>query len=67
MKTLEHAAAVGVFAMIDPKIRYDYNFTTYYTYKLTHRRISTRFIQIAGTIFLATSIALSVYFRFFPT
>jgi hypothetical protein len=50
--------------MINPKIRYKYNFTTYYTYKLTHKRISTRFVQVAGTVFLATSLVMSVYSKF---
>ncbi len=50
--------------MINPKVRYKYNFTTYYTYKLTHRRISTRFVQVAGTVFLASSLTINLYFKF---
>jgi hypothetical protein len=50
--------------MINPKLRYDFNFTTYYTYKLTHRRLSTQLIQRLGTVFLMTSIALSLYAHF---
>jgi len=51
--------------ILNPKLRYEYNFTTYYTYKLTHRRISTHFVQVAGTFFLATSLAIQTYFAFF--
>lgn len=50
--------------MLNPKLRYEYNFTTYYTYKLTHRRLSTRFVQVGGTVFLASSLAISLYSKF---
>lgn len=50
--------------MIDPKLRGEFDFTTYYTYKLTHRRLSTQFMRIAGIIFVATSLAINLYFKF---
>lgn len=51
--------------MLNPRLRYEYNFTTYYTYKLTHKRLSTRFVQILGTIFLTVSLAVSLYANVF--
>ena len=51
--------------MLNPKLRYDYTFTSYYTYKLTHHRLSTNFIRIAAIIFLTTSLGLNIYFKFF--
>lgn len=51
--------------MLNPRLRYTYNFTTYYTYKLTHRRLSTRFVQVIGTFFLAASLGIQLYFKVF--
>ena len=51
--------------LLDPKLRYEYNFTSYYTYKLTHKRLSTRFVQISGTCFLVSSLGINPYFKFF--
>jgi hypothetical protein len=50
--------------MINPKLRYKYNFTTYYTYKLTRQPLSTRFVQIMGTVFIASSLGITLFFRF---
>lgn len=49
---------------INPDLDYDYSFTSYYTYKLTHRRISTGFHRHAATAFLSLSIAINAYYRF---
>ena len=50
--------------LINPKLQYKYDFTTYYTYKLTRRRLSTRFMQVAGTLFTGASLVISLYFKF---
>jgi hypothetical protein len=47
--------------MLNPKLRYDYTFTSFYTYKLTHKRLSTQFIRVAGIIFLSSSLVLTLY------
>ncbi len=49
--------------MLDPTLRYDYSFASYYTYKLTRQKLSVRFVQVVGTFFLLSSIALTMYFR----
>ena len=46
--------------MLNPKLRYDYTFTSYYTYKLTHKRLSTQFIRIAGIVFLSASLIVGL-------
>ena len=50
--------------MLNPRIRYEYNFTTFYTYKLTNRRLSTRFVQIAGSCFLVAMLAITTVSHF---
>ena len=52
---------------LNPRTDYDYAFSSYYTNKLTHQRlnISTEFIKKSGLIFLAASLLINVYFRFF--
>ncbi|TSC85859.1 MAG: hypothetical protein G01um10148_767 [Parcubacteria group bacterium Gr01-1014_8] len=53
--------------MLNPKLRYQYNFTTYYTYKLTHKRLSTKFVQVAGTFFIVASLTISLSAKFLPS
>ena len=48
----------------DPRIDYDYEFASFYTYRITRGLISGKFLRFAGTIFVTLSIALSLYFRF---
>ena len=45
---------------IDPTVAYDYSFSTYYMYKVTHRWISERFIAIVGLIFLSSSLIINI-------
>lgn len=47
-----------------PHLDYDYSYTSYYTYKLTHQRISTRFIARTGMLFTSLSIILTLFFKF---
>lgn len=49
---------------IDPAVDYDYGFSSYYTHKLTHQRLSKRFIATAALFFLVASLAINIYFRF---
>jgi hypothetical protein len=49
---------------IDPTLDYGYSFSSFYTYKLTHRRLSQRFIKYAGLAFLVGSVAINAYFKF---
>jgi hypothetical protein len=49
---------------INPKINYDFAWTTYYTYKLTNQRISNTFYKHAATTTLVLCIALNLYFKF---
>jgi hypothetical protein len=49
---------------IDPSVDYDYGFSSYYTYKLTHHRLSKRFIANAALFFLVASLAINLYFKF---
>jgi len=49
---------------IDPTLDYDYSFSSFYTYKLTHQHLSQRIIKYAGLVFLIGSIAISIYFKF---
>jgi len=50
---------------IDPHLDYDYGFSSYYTYKLTRRRLSKRFIANAALSFLVASLAINIYFKLF--
>jgi len=49
---------------IDPAVDYEYGFSSYYTYKLTNRRLSQRFIANAAVFFLVASLAITIYLRF---
>ena len=49
---------------INPKINYDYNWATFYTYKFTQNRISELFFKRATVIFLVTSLVLNIYLKF---
>lgn len=46
----------------NPKLRYDYPYTSYYTYRLTRGRLSRRFLRL--TVFFFTSISLLINFIF---
>ncbi len=48
----------------NPSIDYDYDFTTYYTYRLTNRTIRDSFMKIAAITFISLSILISIVFRF---
>ena len=47
---------------IDPKIDYNYNWTSYYTYRFTRHRISDVFFLRVSVVFLAGSLAINLYF-----
>ncbi len=48
----------------DPAVEYEYEFASYYTYRLTRGYLSGRFLRVAGTAFVSLSIILNLYFRF---
>jgi hypothetical protein len=48
----------------NPSINYDYDFTTYYTYRLTNRTIRDNFMKIAAITFISLSILVNIVFRF---
>lgn len=50
---------------IYPQLSYESGFSSYYTYRLTHQRLSKRFIANAALFFLLASLAIDIYFRFF--
>ena len=49
---------------IDPRIRYDYSFSSFYTYKAVGKRFSSRFIDSIVFTFLGGSLAINLYFHF---
>lgn len=50
---------------IDPNLNYDFTYASYYTYRLTHGRLSPRFLGQVGIIFTSLSLLTNIYFRFF--
>jgi len=46
---------------IDPDLKYDYSFTSYYTYKLTNLHIGHTFIVRCVHVFLMSSIMLNIW------
>ncbi len=52
---------------INPSLRYDYNWATYYTYRLTNRHISNPFFKKISILFLTVSIGINLYFKFLYT
>jgi len=50
--------------MLNPRLRYDYTFTSYYTYKLTHQRIRTQFLRYAGIVYLSFFLLITTFFTF---
>lgn len=51
---------------VDPQLRYDWSFSSYYTYQLTRQRLSRHFVRVAGLLFLDFSIAINLYFHLLP-
>jgi len=49
----------------NPKLRYDYSFTFYYTRKLTGSALPKTFIEWTGFIFLISMIVIILYFNVF--
>ena len=54
----------GLRKAIDPTVDYDYSFSSYYMYKLTHRFLSEQFIEIAGFVFLIGSLIINIGIKF---
>jgi hypothetical protein len=50
--------------MLNPKLRYNYTFTSYYTYKLTRQRIRTNFLRYVGIAYLGSFLLISLVFTF---
>lgn len=49
---------------INPKLDYDYSFSSYYTYKITEHRLRANFYQFWATLFLSLSLLINLYFKF---
>jgi len=49
---------------LNPATNYNYTWTTFYTYKITNKRISDRFYKRAAIVALVLCIAINLYFRF---
>ena len=47
---------------LNPNIHYDYSWSTFYTYKLTNKRISDEFLNRAAIVFLVSSILINLHF-----
>jgi hypothetical protein len=47
------------------RLDYSSDWIPYYTYKLGGTRVSDRFLLRAGTVFLISTLALNLYFRYF--
>ena len=50
---------------IDPATNYDFAWTTYYTHKFSKANVSNNFFEKISLIFLALSLFINIYFRFF--
>ncbi|MBI5470388.1 hypothetical protein HY968_03690 [Candidatus Kaiserbacteria bacterium] len=50
---------------IDPFLDYEYEFASYYTYRITRGHLSGPFLHTAGTIFVSLSLVINLSFRFF--
>ena len=51
----------------NPNIRYNYHWTSYYTYRLTERHLSDMFFTRASILFLIASLGINGYFHFLLT
>jgi hypothetical protein len=49
----------------DASVGYNYNWSTYYTHKLTQQHISDIFFTRLALVFLLISLGVNVYFHFF--
>ncbi|MFT6361280.1 MAG: hypothetical protein ACJAV6_000095 [Candidatus Paceibacteria bacterium] len=49
---------------VNPKIDYDFTWTTHYTYTFTNGNIRPNFYERASLIFLSLSLLIHLYFRF---
>lgn len=50
---------------VHPHTDYDFAWTTYYTYRLTNRRISNQFYKRMSVFYLVSALLISNYFHFF--
>jgi hypothetical protein len=50
--------------MIDPRLRYDYAYTSYYTYNVTKGYLSRDFLRWAGLGFTSVSLVINLYFKY---
>ena len=48
---------------INPLLNYEYEFASYYTYRITRGRISGPFLRSTGTMFVVSSLAINLYFH----
>jgi hypothetical protein len=49
---------------LKPHLNYDYSFSSYYTYRLTQKRLSEHFVSQVGSVFLIISIVANILVRF---
>jgi len=50
---------------INPRLEYDYTYTSYYTYNLTRGHLSRDFLRWAGLAFTSLSLVINIYFKYF--
>ena len=51
--------------MRNPKLSYNYNWTSFYTHKFTNNKLSNTFIEGIALFFIVISIFINIYFHFF--
>lgn len=50
---------------IDPTVNYNYTWSSFYTYKLTQKMLSNKFVQRVALFFIFSSLLVNFYFHFF--
>lgn len=55
----------GLRKLINPKLEYDYTYTSYYTYNLTRGYLSQSFLRWAGLGYTSLSLIINIYFKYF--
>lgn len=49
---------------VDPALKYDFSYTSYYTYRLTQGRLSPSFLRYVGIGFTSASLFVNIYFTY---
>ena len=48
---------------LNSKLSYEFAYASYYTYRLTHGRLSPRFLAHLGLVFTSLSLVINLYFH----